>query len=522
MKRLSLLFIFSYLLFSYAVAQTPWAKKAGNGVFTLKTFDANGSLLGSAYGFFTGEQGEAVSSFTPFKGAQRAVVIDAQGKEWPVALMIGADNTYDIAKFQVDSKKTTPLPIATTIASNGSTVWLMPYTVKKVPVCKQGTVSSAELFKGEYGYYTLAMTADEQLIGCPILNDAGQVVGLLQSSVGGKDNVSYAVSARYADELKVGALSINDPNLRTTAIPLALPDQQDEAVLSLFMAGSTMKGEQYADYLERFIQKFPLVADGYTYRARLHTAKGDFAAADVDMQQAVRVATQKDDAHYQYAQFILQKELYQSDQSYPDWSLDRALQESQEAYRLNPQPVYRQQQAEILFAQKKYAEAYDIYQELTNGAQRNAETFYAAAQCKVMMDDSKAALALLDSAVNTFSRPYIKTAAPYLRARAQLAMERRRYQQAIDDMQEVVALEPNIPDYWAEKAGYEVRLNLTDEAIKSAETCVRLSPQSSEGYLLLGLAQCIKGDKADGLRNLQQAKELGNSQAQALIDKYSQ
>ena len=522
MKRLSLFFIFSYLLFSYAVAQTPWAKKAGNGVFTLKTFDANGSLLGSAYGFFTGEQGEAVSSFTPFKGAQRAVVIDAQGKEWPVALMVGADNTYDIAKFQVDSKKTTPLPIATTIASNGSTVWLMPYAVKKVPVCKRGTVSSAELFKGEYGYYTLAMSAGEQLIGCPILNDAGQVMGLLQSSAGGKDDVSHAVSARYAEGLKVGALSINDPNLRATAIPIALPDQQDEAVLSLFMAGSTMQAEQYANYLERFIQKFPQVADGYIYRARLHTAKGDFAAADADMQQAARVATQKDNAHYQYAQLIYQKELYQSDQPYSAWNLDHALQESQEAYRLNPQPIYRQQQAEILFAQKKYAEAYDIYLELTNGTLRNAENFYAAAQCKVMMDDSKAALALLDSAVNTFSRPYIKTAAPYLRARAQLAMERRRYQQAIDDMQEVVALEPNIPDYWAEKTGYEVRLNLTDEAIKSAETCVRLSPQSSEGYLLLGLAQCIKGDKADGLRNLQQAKELGNSQAQALIDKYSQ
>ena len=122
MKRLSLLFIFSYLLFSHAVAQTPWAKKAANSMFTLKTFDANGSLLGSAYGFFVGVNGEAVSSFTPFKGAQRAVVIDAQGKELPVTLIAGADNTYDIAKFQVDSKKTTPLPSATTVASNGSTV----------------------------------------------------------------------------------------------------------------------------------------------------------------------------------------------------------------------------------------------------------------------------------------------------------------------------------------------------------------------------------------------------------------
>ena len=82
MKRLSLLFIISYFLFSHAVAQSPsWAKKAVNAVFTLKTFDANNQLIGSSNGFFVNNNGEAVSSYVPFKGAQRAVIIDTQGKE---------------------------------------------------------------------------------------------------------------------------------------------------------------------------------------------------------------------------------------------------------------------------------------------------------------------------------------------------------------------------------------------------------------------------------------------------------
>ena len=148
--------------------------------------------------------------------------------------------------------------------------------------------------------------------------------------------------------------------------------------------------------------------------------------------------------------------------------------------------------------------------------------FYAAAQCKLQANDSKAALALVDSAVNTFTKPYLKTAAPYLRARAELNMACRRYQLAINDMESVVALEPNNAELWAEKASYELRVNLTDKALESAQECLRLDPEGSDGYLMSGIAQCIKGDKQQGLQNLNKAKELGNSQAQTFIDKYSQ
>ena len=73
-------------------------------IFMLKTFDDKGTLLGSSCGFFTGERGEAVSSFTPFKGASSAIVIDANGQELPVACMLGANDTYDVARFRVTAK----------------------------------------------------------------------------------------------------------------------------------------------------------------------------------------------------------------------------------------------------------------------------------------------------------------------------------------------------------------------------------------------------------------------------------
>ena len=557
MKRLFFM-IGCMLLATVSYAQNPaWTKKAAQAVFTLKTFGADGSLLASVNGFFIDEQGQAVSSFAPFKNAQRAVIIDAQGKEMEVDFLIGYNDMYDVAKFHVIAKKTQALSIAQNAASNGATLWLMPYAVKKVPACTKGTVSSAEQFGEGYTYYTLDMETSDQQVGCPILNEQGEAVGILQPSASGKSTTGYAVSARYANSLRISALSQNDPVLRTVKIAKALPDDQSEATLALYVSSSTMSTEEYDQLINRFIEKFPQSSDGYIYRARQKMAKDDFQGADDDMKQAIKVGDMKDDAHYQYAQMVFQKILYKDDKPYAPWTLDFALEEAKAAYKVNPQPVYEQLQAQILFAQQKYDEAYNIYMELAKTDMMKAESYYAAAQCKTQMNDKEAALALLDSAVNTFTKPYIKTAAPYLYARAQALFEAKKYrpavndyndyetlmaaqlganfyflreqaefaghlyQQALNDIRRAAEMEPNELVYRAEKANVELRVGMIDDAIESAKGCISMAPEGSDGYLLLGLAQCVKGQKAEGLKNLTKAKELGNSQAQSLIDKYS-
>ena len=76
MKKILFIF-FAFYCSLFTMAQPNWVKKATKSVFTVKTFAADGSLIGSSNGFFTGTDGEAVSNFTPFKGAVRAVIIDA-------------------------------------------------------------------------------------------------------------------------------------------------------------------------------------------------------------------------------------------------------------------------------------------------------------------------------------------------------------------------------------------------------------------------------------------------------------
>ena len=74
--------------------------------------------------------------------------------------------------------------------------------------------------------------------------------------------------------------------------------------------------------------------------------------------------------------------------------------------------------------------------------------------------------------------------------------------------------------YFAEKASLLLRVNMKEEAFATADNCVKMAPEYAEGYLLRGLAAVQQGRKKQGLDDLQKAKELGNEQAQSLIDKY--
>ncbi|MBR1548297.1 MAG: serine protease [Prevotella sp.] len=549
-------FFFLTFLPSNTWAQ-PWAKKAAGAVFTLKTFAADGSLHESSNGFFVDADGTALACFSPFKGACRAVVIDAQGKEWPVIEILGANDTYDVAKFKVDAKKITPLTLASAAANEGAEAWILPYSVKKAPASHKGSVGRAELFADQYTYYTIDMGDSERLTGCPLLNSDGHAIGLVHPSATPGDPHCYAVDSRYANSLHIGGLGINDPVLRLTQIDKAIPEGHDDALLSLFMAGSGLDSAQYSRYLDRFISKHPDMPDGYVARARMYAETTQFDKADSEMKQAMRVSRQKDETLYQYALLIFQHVIYHADQPYEPWTLDASLDYARSAYQQNPLSVYRQQQAQILFAQQKYDEAYDIYEELTRIDQHNAETFFAASQCKLMAGHQEESLALLDSAVNTFSKPYLKAAAPYLLARAQALHDAKKYrlavssyneyaelmstkltanfyyqreqaefaghlyQQALEDINKAVEMQPAEYVYMAEKACVELRVGQLDRVIETAQQCITMAPNESDGYLFLGIAQCLKGNKKDGLQNLEKAKQLGNNQAQPLIDKYS-
>lgn len=532
-----------------------WVKKASKAVFTLKTFNAEGSLIGSGNGFFITADGIAVSSYTPFRGAAKAVVIDAMGKEYEVKSIIGANDVYDIAKFRVDATKCQTLRTAPAAVENTS-LWLLPYNAKNAYSCTAAKVKSVQKVQNDYDYYTLDGNAGENTIGCPYLNANGEVVGIQQQSSSDDNTTQYAVGAAFATGLKMTGLSLNDPALKATSIKKDLPDELDQAILTLYLASTLGDAQSFVGLVDDFIAKFPQAPDGYSYKAQIMAAQDNYPEADKYMKLAIDNATDKAEARYNYAKMMYQNLIYFYDSASHAWSYEQALEQAEQAVALDPQLPYLTQKAQLLFACKRYADSYAAFQDVIGKGGRTAECFYGAARCKEQLNDTTACLALLDSAVATFSKPYLKEAAPYIYARAQALAESGKYrlavndyneyenlmiaqvngefyyirsqaevkarlfQQALNDLDKAIDKSPDILLYRSEKASLQIRVHLLDQAIETASECIRLFPDASDGYLFLGLAQCLNNNKAQGVGNLLKAKQLGDAQADVLIEKY--
>ena len=86
-----------------------WGSKAMKAIVSVLTYDKDNNLLNSGTGFYINTEGVAIADYHLFKDAYNAVVVDVNGDKSPVKWILGADDTYSIVKFKVDTKKNVAL-----------------------------------------------------------------------------------------------------------------------------------------------------------------------------------------------------------------------------------------------------------------------------------------------------------------------------------------------------------------------------------------------------------------------------
>jgi hypothetical protein len=546
MKKIKLLSCLFFLALSVSVyAQSGSVKNVSKSVFTLTTFSKDKSIKASSCGVFIDDHGTAIAPFEPFIGADSATVVDASGAAMPVDFIMGADENYDVVKFKVDHA-TKGAGISSQSAPAGSDIWIVAFSNQK-PNVKGLKVGRVEKFKNVYNYYVSDFAAPETDYGCPVVDGSGKILGILKSL---DANHTSIIDAQYINSLKVNALT--SQTMTQTGIRTGLPDTEKDATTAMFLARSLRPKSDNYKYAHEFINMFPNSSQGYKSLAELYVADSLIAEADKEMKEGIEKSTLKDEAHSNYSSLIFSQALYHPNQ-YKDWTLDKALEEAEKAYQIKPEPVYKHQQAQIIYAKGNYQQAYDMFMGLTKTPLNNGELWYECAQCKIQLKAPNQDIkVLLDSAVNVSSRKGL--AAPYYLARGrffdankqyrdaikdyyvydslshtqdpafffmryQCELNAKMWQQALLDIARASLLNPQEPVYLANWASLDLRVNRIDEAISTATQCTKLAPSYPEGYLLLGLAQIAKKQKAEGLKNLEKAKSLGDSRAQGYIDK---
>lgn len=565
MKKNLLLTLVLCLLAQWSVAQAPkWVEKAKRAVFSVVTYDENDKILNTGNGFFVTEDGIALSDYGLFKGAQRAVVINSEGTQMPVDVILGANDMYDVVKFRVaiSGKKVPALVVSATAPAVGASVYLLPYSTQKDRSYTAGQVKEDSKIEGNFHYYTLDMRLKDKMVSCPVMTADGQVFGLAQKS-SGKDTatICYAVGADYVMEQKIKPLSFNDHTLSSIGIKKGLPDTEEQALVFLYMASSQLTPEKYAELLNDFIAQYPNSADGYLRRANnqmflsKEAASMDKVAADMD--KALEVTQKKDDAYFNRAKLIYNYRLTNPETVYKNWTYDKALEEVRKAMAVEELPIYIQLEGDIQFAKKDYAAALASYEKVNTTNLVSPATYFSAAKTKELMEAApEEILALMDSCIARCVQPFTEENAPYLLERAQMRMnagqargamldydeyykavrgnvndvfyyyreqasfQAKQFQRALDDIAKAIELNPKELTYRSELAVVNIRVGRHEEAINVLKGALEIDPDYAEAYRLIGVAQLQLKRNKEACASFAKAKELGDPNVDALIEKH--
>lgn len=558
------LFIFHFSLFilvplcAQEAAAPNWAAKIQKSLLAVSTYDQEGNQLGSGTAFFISADGDAMADYTLFKEASSAIVTDASGQKHNVQRIMGADDTYSLVKFRVDGvKKPTPLIKAKTPPTLDAMVFVLKYTTDKIKNCPSARIVENKQVAGEIPYYTLSYATDATYISAPLFNSAGEWIGTVQPSMGLN---GYALGAEFAETLTIKAITTKVNSLALDAIHIAkgLPDSAEEALVYIYIKSQSMNNEDYLDLLNQFIATYPDNTEGYNRRATLLIDLQRFDEAEADMQTFLKQSDDKSFAYSKMADIVYTKLLYQPTPAYEPWTYDLAVSYIDKAIELKPTLIdHKLLKAQILMSKHDYEGALSIFDAINNSPDRTASTLYAASLAHEGKGDSlDIQIALIDSALATFSQPLPAEAANYVLRhgqlnamagnyreavndynqycfingqkvnatfyfdRARLETNARMYQQALDDIDKAISMAPNTLPFLIEKCGLQLRVNLLDECIQTANQILKLDPKSNDAYRMMGYAQIQKGEPDLARKNLEQAVALGDDTAREIITKY--
>lgn len=560
MKRI----IFAITVLLTAIA-TLAQKDASKAVVNIITYDQAGNILRSGNGFFINAEGELLAPYSLMKGAYSAYAVGHKNDRYKVVRVCGASSLYDIVRLKTNAGSNVSfLPlIADSLQTpgEGAALLLVPYAATKKDTPRNEKITKVESFDG-YRYYTTTVANDAKNFGCPLVNSEGKAIGIVQRNDKQGASTACALDVRFSDRLEPRATSALNSDLRELHIPRALPMSQSEALSFIYLLGNS-DSLSAITALNDFIAAFPDNAEGYVNRATFYGLYNDIIECESDFNSALQKANAEfpaDAVHHNYSKVILQGYTMQNSGESSIWNLDKAVSEAQQAYAINPQPIYVLQEANCLFYKRNFCEAYDKFMQVNASPLKTAATFFSAARSAELCNgDSMLVLSLCDSTIANLSKPYSNTDAQYFFARAiyaertgkyrqavfdyneyekivgprnlndlfyyrreQVEIKARMFQQALEDINSALSYRnENAPTYKVEEALIYLQAGMWDEAIGSSEQMLQAYPETADSYKIMGIAYGEKKQKAKALECLRKAKQMGDDTVDSFIAKYN-
>ena len=555
MKRLLLVLILTFLAIgSYADKLPKGVEKARRSVASVVTY-RQGVMLNSGAAVFTGEAGELLSARSLFVGADSAVVIDNKGVARPVKHIVGVNEMFDCIRVRVATdKKLKMLPISVAPVAAGETLYLIGYGVGKGGFVEFANVNRVDSVYS-CAYYTLAKKMEQRFTALPLVNAEGELVAVMQEAATSDTINSYAIAASMFSTLNVSVPVYGRGYYPSMGIRTALPQNKEEALSCLYMQTIVGDNASYKKVIDDFIALFPDAYEGYVSKAEYEAvALRDMNAAERSWNRAFELAGNPAEVHFGKSKTINTLILQGDTVSHPMLTLENALVEIDKAIEADAQSLYISTKADILFTHGDFAAAAECYGQLASTDMRGAEVFAKASQSYRNAGDYDKSVAMLDSALSCLDSTQVRASAPYILTRAlvnvtakkyrdavldynryenimsatlgaefyylreQAELGAKMYQQALNDIDTAIYLDPKNVSYYIEKGVLCYRVKLSDEGLRILTEAEAFAPDVADIYYLKGRLYVQKGDKESARSCLEKALELGHPDAGAVLE----
>ena len=549
--------VFSILLFSVTlcVAQKLPKKvdKARQSVTSILTYD-KGELKGDGTAFFVDGNGDAVLSYMLACKTDSIAVIDTKGKARPVLGIVGLNNLYDCVRVRVAAdKKISYLPVCRNAVPVGEGLYMLAYGKKNNGEVKRVSVVAVDSFYS-HAYYTLDIKMQENYTSLPLVNADGELVAIMQPMTVG-DTCSYAIGSTVYDKLVTTSVTYGRGRYNDMGIRTLLPDDEETALSCMYMQSVVGDSISFRTTVDDFIAAFPGRHEGYMSRAEYMAVYcRDMDAAEAAWKESLSRSKNAAEVYFNKAKVIYSIVQSGDTVSHPILNRDNAFGTLDKAIELDPQPLYVNYKADALLADGKFEEASQCYLSLSGTSMHGPEIFARASQCQGALKNYDAAVELMDSAISCIDENMLKDASPYILTRALLKYSAERYreavfdynkyeevvgevrnanfyylrsqaevkgkmfQQALNDLEHAISIEPGNASFYLEKGLLCYRVNMLEEGAAALEEAKVLAPEAPDVYYILGCIYSKSGNKPLATENLQKAVSMGHADAEVKLN----
>jgi serine protease Do len=206
--KLNILFFVVFAFFageSYAQDFLPeLVKRIKPSAVAIETFDAKDNTVARGSGFFIAAD-RVITNRHVIERSTRAEIHLVDGKKFPVRGVLAVDGEGDLALLSVDVPRTLaiPLPIVRAVPQEGESIVVIgnPYGLEGS--VSNGIVSAVREISGYGKIIQITASISPGSSGSPVVNMAGQVIGVATLQAAEGQNLNFAVPAERISKLKI-------------------------------------------------------------------------------------------------------------------------------------------------------------------------------------------------------------------------------------------------------------------------------------------------------------------------------